>query len=412
MTARFGPKTADHVRAFFGTPPTPLVPLRSPAKDWGLAGVYIKDEAHRLGQQAFKVVGGTFAMAKWMAKELGKPVEECGGIQGLKKLYSEHTGGVPKTFVTCTDGNHGRGLAWAGKELGQKVVVYMPKGSAQARVDHCLNHGAECSVTDMNYDATVEFAGRKAREEGWVYLQDTTAPDYFEIPGWIMEGYTLMADEAVGQVLSLDSALPTHIFMQHGVGSMAAAVLSYMIERYRNEGSNPPVTVILEPSNAACAFESAKKGDGSSVLVEGDLDSMIAGLCCGQVSEIAWPLLWKHVDGAFIKVSDGLAGNGMRLLKQEGVESGECGGAAVGLLQRLMASKCAKAAELRKELDLSVESRVLIINTEGATDPANYEKQLKLQDVPYSIDDFEFVVRRIRKDLKRSFDEMSDPQAQ
>jgi diaminopropionate ammonia-lyase len=227
-----------------------------------------------------------------------------------------------------------------------------------------------------------------------------------------MEGYTAMADESIEQILALDKKLPTHIFLQHGVGSMAASVLSYMVERFKVEGLKPPITIIMEPFNAACAFESAKKGDGSSVDVEGDLDSMIAGLCCGVVSEIAWPLIWKHVDGAFTKVSDGLAGNGMRLLKQEGVESGECGGAAVGLLQRLMASKCAKAAELRKELDLSVESRVLIINTEGATDPANYEKQLKLQDVPYSDDDFEFVVRRIRKHSKRSFDEMSDPQMQ
>ncbi|CAE8714733.1 unnamed protein product [Polarella glacialis] len=397
-TARFGPETAAHVRAFFGTEPTPLVPLRGSAAAWRLAGVYIKDESKRLGQQAFKVFGGAYGMACWMSKNLGVELQSCGGIEGLRKTYLEKKGGVPTTFVTCTDGNHGRAVAWAAKQLGQKAVVYMPKGSAQARVDHITGHGAECTVTEMNYDDCVKFAAEKAKQNGWVYFQDTTGPDYFEIPGWIMQGYTAMADEAIEQIKQLDEgALPTHVLLQVGVGSMAGAVLGYLVERFRQEGLPVPVAMMLEPENAACAYESAKKGDGSTVDVEGDLESMIAGLCCGVLSDIGWPILWKHVDGAFVKIADGLAGNGMRLLKSEGVEAGECGGAGVGFVRRLMLAPAddKKAAELRRGLGLGPESRVLIFNTEGATDPANYEKQLQLPDVPAAAHDFEFVLRRL-----------------
>jgi len=391
MTSQFGPQTAAQVRNFFGTPPTPLVPLPS-AEKLGLSAVYVKDESKRLGQQAFKVFGAAFAMAKYMSKEMGVPLEECGGIEGLGA--KARTNGVSKTFVTCTDGNHGRAVAWAAKQLGQKAVIYMPKGSAEARVQHIVNHGGECTVTDMNYDATVEFAARQAEDNAWVYLQDTTGPGYFEIPTWIMQGYTAMADEAIDQIKALDGALPTHLILQVGVGSMAGAVLAYMVERFQLEGLPTPITIIAEPDNAACAYESAKKGDGSTVDVEGDLDSMIAGLCCGVLSDIGWPILWANVDGAYTKVSDAVAGNGMRLLRDGGVEAGECGGAPMGLLQGIMDIDCPKATAMRKGLGLCADSRVLIFNTEGATDPMNYEKQMKAPNAPLSGDDFEFVLRR------------------
>lgn len=405
ITRNFGPETATQVREFFGTAPTPLVPLKNLAQQWGLDALYIKDESQRLGQQAFKVFGGAFAMAKYIAKELGVSVHECGGIKGLKELYHE-SGRKRITFVTCTDGNHGRGIAWAAKEFGHKAVVYMPKGSADARVQHIREHGGECTVTDMNYDATVEFAVKQAGQHGWVLLQDTTAPGYFEIPTWIMEGYTAMADEAVEQIACLNDGVPTHIFLQCGVGSMAGAVLGYMVERCKADGSRLPVTITVEPNNAACAYESAKKGDGSMVDVEGDLDSMIAGLCCGVLSEIGWPILWSKVDGGFAKVADDVAGNGMRLLKNEGVEAGECGGAPVGLLQAIMQLEGPEAMMVRNGLGLDAKSRVLIINTEGATDQLNYDKQMKQPSRVLSGQDFDVVLRR-HPDIKKGVEDMA-----
>lgn len=393
-TTQFDPKTAAIVRSFFGTEATPLVSLQGPAQNWGLGGVYVKDESKRLGQEAFKVFGGAFAMGCWLAKKMDVPIDQCGGLEGLADLYAKRYPNAPTTFVTCTDGNHGRAVAWAAKQLGQKAVVYMPKGSADARVKHIQSHGGECTVTDMNYDATVEFAARQAVEKDWVYLQDTTGPDYYEIPTWIMQGYTAMIDEALEQIRALGQDLPTHVILQVGVGSMAGAVLGYLVEYFKAEGRPMPVVLVLEPENAACAFASASKGDGSTVDVEGDLDSMIAGLCCGVLSDIGWPILWQHVDGAFMTLKDGVAGNGMRLLARENVVAGECGGAGPGLLQRIMAPGCPKAAELRRGLSLSADSRVLMFNTEGATDPVNYQKQLDLMDDPQQPDDFEFVLRR------------------
>jgi len=203
-------------------------------------------------------------------------------------------------------------------------------------------------------------------------LQDTTAPGYTEIPKWIMQGYTAMADEALEQ---MSPDIPSHVLLQMGVGSMAAAVVAYLKSAL---GDRSPTFIILEPTNAACGFASASEGQLAEV--GGDLETMIAGLACGIPSTIAWPILSEHVT-AFIRMEDSLAGNGMRLLRREGIEAGECGGAAAGLLDYIMSATGGRAAKLREAAALGPDSRVLLINTEGATDPDNYERQLGLPDV-------------------------------
>merc|ERR1719264_554332 len=248
----------------------------------------------------------------------------------------------------------------------------MPKGSAAARVEHVRAHGGECTVTELNYDQTVDFAFEQAKKHGWTVLQDTTAPDYEEIPTWIMQGYTAMADEALEQMRALDAVRPTHVFLQVGVGSMAGAVLGYFVEEAAGAGVALPRALTLEPRRAACAFASAARGDGEMVTVDGDLETMIAGLACGVPSGLGWPILAEHVDGGFCWVEDSIAGNGMRTMAKEGVEAGECGGAGLGLLERIMAKGCPRAEALRR-LGLGKKSRVLIFNTEGATDPENYK---------------------------------------
>jgi len=389
-TAPFSPAAAQRVRKFFRSEPTPLVPLRTSAEGWGLGGVYVKDESKRLGQQAFKVFGAAFSMATWVARHLSVELDAVSGLDELRRLYEEKHPNAPTTFVTCTDGNHGRAVAWAAKQLGQRAVVYMPKGSADARVQHVRGHGGQCTVTELNYDQTVDLAFAKAKEHGWTVLQDTTAPDYEEIPTWIMQGYTAMVDEALEQMKALDAVRPTHVFLQVGVGSMAGGVLGFLVEEAKASGEPRPMALTLEPRRAACAFASAERGDGEMATVDGDLETMIAGLACGVPSGLGWPILAEHVDGGFCWVEDGIAGNGMRTLAKEGVEAGECGGAGLGLLERLMAKGCPRAEGLRQRLGLGEASRVLIFNTEGATDPENYRKQIALPQVAPGRDDFAF----------------------
>merc|ERR1719482_2213785 len=173
-------------------------------------------------------------MAEFAATRLGISLGELtGGLDELGELWKMRRPTEQITFVTCTDGNHGQAVAWAAKKLGQRAVVYMPKGSADARVERVRAQGGECTVTDLNYDATVELAGRLATERGWVLLQDTTMPGYTAIPRTIMQGYTAMVDEACEQ------ACFTHVVLQVGVGSMAAAVLAYLVERAASRGEEP-----------------------------------------------------------------------------------------------------------------------------------------------------------------------------
>ena len=401
MTERFSPATAARVSAFLKAEqkaPTPLLSLSKYAASIGVGAVYVKDESGRLGTKAFKVSGVAWAMSCWMAQEIGCDLSKVkGGFKELRSLWEQKFPGKPCTFCTCTDGNHGAAVSLAAKLLGQKAVVYMPKGSAHARVENVRRHGGSCTVTEMNYDDTVDFASATATANGWQLLQDTTLENYVEIPSLIMEGYCLMADEALSQIRNLGAAMddvggpgavmPTHVFLQAGVGSMASAVLAYLVEAFQANPSARPKCVICEPRDAACMHASAMQADGAAVEVAADEYTMIAGLQCGVPSSIAWPILRTHVDGGYAWVADPIAANGMRAAAKHGYEAGECGGAALGLIARLMGPG-PKAAAARASLGLDASSRVLLINTEGATDPVNYNAQLQLADVPWAEDDF------------------------
>lgn len=387
MTARFNPTVAAKVQGYLAAEqdgPTPLHALDKYAASLGLDNIFVKDESCRLGTKAFKVSGVAWAMSSWMASKLDCDLSTVkGGMAELRTLW-EAKFPEPLTFATCTDGNHGAAVALAAKKLGQKAVVYMPKGSADARVQNVRRHGGTCTVTDMNYDDTVDFASVTAAEKGWQLLQDTTLEGYVEIPSLIMEGYCMMVHEALQQLRDAQLAGPTHVILQAGVGSMASAVLAYLVEAYKGRESERPVAVVCEPRDAACFHASAVRADGVAAEVSTDDYTMIAGLQCGVPSSIAWPILSKHVDGGYVWVADGVAANGMRAAKAAGYEAGECGGAGLGLVARLMAPCCDAAAAARASLGLGPDSRVLVISTEGATDPINYGAQLKQPDVPWT----------------------------
>ena len=199
---RFGPDSAAKALSFHLSFPeyraTPLVSLDTLAKELGVASIYVKDESYRFGLNAFKVLGGSHAIGNYIAKKLGVSLEELPYEKLISREIREELGSL--TFVTATDGNHGRGIAWTANRLRQKSVVYMPKGSAMERLRNIQALGSDASITELNYDDTVRKAKEDADHFGWVLVQDTSWDGYEEIPGWIMEGYTTMAAEVTRQL--------------------------------------------------------------------------------------------------------------------------------------------------------------------------------------------------------------------
>ena len=176
-----------------GYAPTPLVPLDGLARRLGVSALLVKDESKRFGLNAFKALGGSYAIARCLQQRLGLEEEEL-TFEGLSRALS---GREALTFVTATDGNHGRGVAWTARVLGQRAVVYMPKGSARERLENIRAQGVRAEITSFNYDDTVRLAAREAEEKGWIMVQDTAWPGYERIPTWIMQGYTTLARECV-----------------------------------------------------------------------------------------------------------------------------------------------------------------------------------------------------------------------
>ncbi len=351
---------------------TPLSKLDGMAEYLGVSSVCVKDESYRFGLNAFKVLGGSFAMAKYIAKETGRDVSEM--------TYDYLTGDELKsdfgqaTFFTATDGNHGRGVAWAANKLKQKAVVHMPKGSTKARFDNIAKEGAKVTIEELNYDDCVRLAAKEASEtEHGVIVQDTAWDGYEEIPSWIMQGYGSMAREAAEGLKELGLDRPTHVFVQAGVGSLAGAVVGYFSNLYP---VNPPKFVIMEADAAACLYKGALAGDGNPRIVDGDLITIMAGLACGEPNTIGWDILKNHAD-AFLSCPDWVAAQGMRMLSapvkgDPRVISGESGAVGMGVLNNIMKSE--EYAELKEMLALGKDSTVLMFSTEGDTDPDKYRK--------------------------------------
>ena len=350
---------------------TPLVKLDHMATYLGLKEVYVKDESYRFGLNAFKVLGGSFAMARYIAKQTGKDVSELPynvlTSDELRKEFGQ------ATFFTATDGNHGRGVAWAANKLGQKSVVLMPKGSTQTRLNNILKEGAKATIEEENYDECVRMANAMAEKtENGVMVQDTAWDGYEEIPAWIMQGYGTMAMEADDQLHEDGCEAPTHVFIQAGVGSLAGAVQGYFANRYPK---TPPKVVVVEAEAAACLYKGAAAGDGAIRIVDGDMPTIMAGLACGEPNTISWDILKNHVD-TFVAAPDWVAAKGMRMLAapikgDTPVTSGESGAAPFGTLACIMTMDEYKP--LREHLGLDENSKVLLFSTEGDTDPDRYK---------------------------------------
>jgi len=338
---------------------TPLLDLASVAAGAGIGAVRLKDEAPRFGLGSFKALGGAYAVAMALAAELARrgvaPQADSGDL--VAGTYLDTTRAIT---VTCaTDGNHGRSVAWGAQRFGCRCVIYVHATVSQGRVDAIARYGAEVRRVPGTYDDAVRQAARDAEANGWFVISDTSYEGYTTVPVDVMQGYRLMAAEALEQ---WEGAPPTHCFVQGGVGGAAAAVSVQL----RTTLSPRPMFVVAEPDRAACLLASAEAGE--PVAIPGDLDTLMAGLACGEPSILAWQELSRAAD-AFMAVPDEAAVDCMRLLARQGIVAGESGVAGLAALLLAAADPAARAA-----LSLGRDSRVLLFSTEGATDPELYAR--------------------------------------
>lgn len=358
-----GEEAISQISTWPGYAETPLVSLDKLAATTGLAAIHYKQEAGRFGLGSFKALGGAYAVFRLLVAEVEKRTGRTPTAADLTVgTYADITARVT---VTCaTDGNHGRSVAWGAGTFGCKAVIFIHKTVSVGREREIARYGAEVVRFDGNYDDSVREAARQAAANGWFVVSDTSYPGYVETPKTVMQGYSVMAAEALRQ---MGGARPTHVFLQGGVGALPAAVTAHLWETY---GADMPTVVVVEPETAACLLASAKAGVPTAV--HGELDTIMAGLACGEPSLLAWPIL----DGAvklFMAIPDEAAAATMRLLASGSAGAkliaGESG--VAGLAGLLVA---ASHPDIRSALGLGASSSVLLIGSEGDTDPELYRE--------------------------------------
>ncbi len=352
------------ITAWPGYAVTPLCSLSGLAHSAGVASIHYKDEGSRFGLGSFKALGGAYAVARLLCRELGQRLGRSVSHTQLQSEPALRQACADITVTCATDGNHGRSVAWGAQMLGCRCVIYIHATVSEGRKEAIARYGAQVVRTSGNYDDAVQQADRDARANGWFVISDTSYPGYMDIPRDVMQGYQLMVHEAVSAL----PQWPTHVFVQAGVGGFAAAVCAYFWER---DNAQRPVFVVVEPERADCLLQSARAG--AVVAVKGDLDTLMAGLACGEVSLLAWDFLATGAN-AFCTIPDAAAVDGMRLLAspQGGdpvIVAGES--AVAGLAAALLAAQDPAA---RASLGLGPDSRVLLFGSESDTDPALYQQ--------------------------------------
>ena len=359
------PAGTDRVVAILGLDApgaaTPLHALPGLARELGLGALHVKDEGRRLGLGSFKALGGAYALRVLVleeaARRLGRPV-------GPEELDSEAVRAVARgmTFACATDGNHGRSVAQGAAQVGARAVVFVHAGVSADRVAAIARFGARMVRVEGSYDDSVAEAARVAAAEGWTVLSDTTWPGYEYIPGLVMQGYTAIVREVLAEL----PEPPTHVFLQAGVGGFAAAVAGHMAVVL---GPRRPHVTVVDPARAACFYASARAG--RPVKVAEAEPTVMAMLECYEPSRVAFRIL-ERVAGGFMIVEEEAAPEAMRRLAapvagDPAVVAGESGGVGLaGLLAVL------RARDVAARIGLGPASRVLVVNSEGATDPGLY----------------------------------------
>ncbi|MEQ8154119.1 MAG: diaminopropionate ammonia-lyase [Clostridiaceae bacterium] len=361
-----GTEVMDFHKTFKEYSKTPMYSLKNYAKKTGVGNVYVKDESKRFSLNAFKVLGASYAIGKLLAKKLNKDISDITFDYLASDEAKKEIGDL--VLSAATDGNHGRGVAWTANRLSLKSVIYMPKGSTENRLNNIKELGAEALITDVYYDDTVRIISELSKKNGWEIVQDTAWKGYEDVPKWIMQGYSTIGNEVVED---LGEEVPTHIFLQAGVGAFAGVMICYFTYKYKN---NPPKFILVEPENAACFYESAIENKITNLT--GELETIMAGLACGEPNPMAYDIISKYCD-VFLSVSDEVTEKGMRILGRplsgdEKIVSGESGAVGMGALDLILNDT--KYKELKEELDINEKSKVLIISTEGNTDPEVYDR--------------------------------------
>ncbi len=366
-----GPASAAGAAQFFAHHPhyrvTPLRSLATLAQQAGVGAIHVKDESARLGLDSFKALGGMFAAARLVLEEASRVF---GSPQGAAQLASAPVRAVAAGMVLAcaTDGNHGRAVAAGAQLAGAAARIFVHEGVSAARRAAIERFGATVIVVPGSYDDAVDAASRACDEHGWHCVSDTAWPGHERVPGYVMQGYTLLATEALGQLADA----PTHVFIQAGVGGLAAAIAGHFAVQH---GAARPRFIVVEPARAACLLGSLHAGRPISIA-HGE-PTMMAMLECHTPSLLAWRILTRAAD-AFMTVDEADALAVMRRLARPrgadpAIVAGESGGVGLAGLLRV-----AGDAQLRASIGLAADSRVLVVNTEGATDPVRYEELVGL----------------------------------
>jgi len=375
LTAFLTPKAVAEVRRFHQSlplyQPTPLLSLPELADKLELRHVFVKDESRRFGLNAFKGLGAAYAMATIIARHIKADESELNYQFLTTPAVRDQIKNL--VFITATDGNHGKGVAWAASLFGCRAIILMPRGTRDCRAEaiRAINH-TKVEITDLNYDDAVRLAAQLAEKNGYYLIQDTGFEGYEAIPNAITQGYTTMAGEALEQLSNLGIPKPSHIFLQAGVGSMAGGVLGYLAHYYQQ---HPPITTIVEPATVACIYTSVQLGNGHPLAVGGNPETLMAGLNCGEPNPLTWPIL-RDFAAFYASCPDWVTELGMQTLAHPcgldpAVVSGESGAVGLGLLVCLCQDQNLTA--LKQQLQLDRNSSVLLFSTEGNTDPDGYD---------------------------------------
>jgi len=350
----------DTISSWTGYASTPIYNLCHLADDLGLGEIYYKDEGSRFSLKSFKALGGAYAVKKAIDINIGR-------LPSLGHISADLLNRVKAfTVASATDGNHGRSVAWGAKMFGCSCVIFIHEKVSEYREEQLKNLGAKVVRKGKNYDESVRIAQEVSSLNNWQVISDTSYEGYLDIPKYVMHGYEVMAHEAI----KLQNMSPTHVFLQTGVGSMAAGVAANLYRGMRT----PPKIILVDPQKADCWVKSIQKG--KPVRAKGDLDTFMAGLACGEVSVLAWEIL-QNIAEAAISISDKNAAEMMRYLfmppnEQTKVVAGE---SAVGGLVGLVASM--NNNRLKKNLKLTRNSKILVFGTESDTDPEIFDSVIK-----------------------------------